>query len=112
MPGDDYISCVLAQPMNSSASFECTDASISKFFQLTPDDEQDIYNVFTVNNTVSADGSSGNYSVQFLRPYSTGDDADFQITDGDNLNLAYGYGFTDADGVPTDPNAYQKPDGT
>lgn len=64
----------------------------------------------TLLSEVDANGTTGNFSVQFVRPYSTGDDDDEQLSAGDDLHFAWGYGYTQ-DGAPANITKINSPGG-
>jgi hypothetical protein len=67
--GDDYIFCILNNPLVNISIWSCVDGYLDSSLNFVADNSQDLYNISTIAESISADNISGNFSVSFIKPY-------------------------------------------
>jgi hypothetical protein len=67
--GDDYIFCILNNPLVSLSLWSCVDSYLDSSLNVVADNSQDLYNISTLAESISADNTTGNFSVLFIKPY-------------------------------------------
>lgn len=91
----DFVNCTIAVTgWNKTVdAWACSDNYLDTVWNQQRDVNQSLYNV-TTKNTFGGNATVNNatYSVSFIRNYTTNDVRDFNITDGTNINVYWGYG--------------------
>jgi hypothetical protein len=67
--GDDYIFCILNNPLVNISIWSCVDSYLNSSLNVVADNIQDLYNISTIPESISADKTIGNFSVKFIKPY-------------------------------------------